>query len=361
MKKFLFRISLFVAAVIIVLELFFRVVCDPFYFYYVDSYSQKHDNIRDIYTGKATEHVDYLFIGSSRVIATISPAVFMQEDNGKIAIVAGRGFSTAGTHYLSLKHRLSKYPDYLKDAYVFIEYPGVGNVPSASYFDNKKSSVVYKTFTEGVPDMIMAHLTLADMNMALLKDFLKDDDNPLSAKMDMIGLFFSATYRNSALVKEKIVKLDAPLFQKETVKLADEGGIRTDQIDFVIQQALDTIAPSILEKELEELLTVENLNRSAFASLIELITQNGGEVFLYHVPVHSLGPITDERTLNGMKILEQWVESKSITVIENDKFVYSNDDFPDIWHLNIDRRDEFSYLLFQKLHEILSNQTICEQ
>ena len=355
MKKFLVRISLFVAVVLFVLELFFRVVCDPFYFYYIDSYSQNYDNLWDIYTGKKSEHVDYLFIGSSRVTATISPSVFMTEDSGKIAIVAGRGFSTAGTHYLSLKHRLSKYPDFLKDAYVFIEYPGVGNVPSASYFVNKKSSVVYKSYSDKAPDMIMAHFTLADMNITLLKNFLFNADNPLVAKMDMIGLFFSATYRNSALVKEKIIKLDVPLFKKENEKLTNEGGIRTDQIDFVIQQALDTIAPSALDKELMQLLTIENLNKSALASLIELITHNGGKVFLYHVPVHSLGPITDEKTLNGIKILEQWVDSKKITVIENDKFEYDNSDFPDIWHLSIDRRDEFSYLLFQKFHDILSN------
>ena len=358
MKKFLVRISLFVVVVFFILELLFRVVCDPFYFYYIDSYSQKTDNFRDIFTKKPTEHVDYLFIGSSRVTATINPSVFMREDSGKIAIVAGRGFSTAGTHYLSLKHRLSKYPDYLKNATVFIEYPGVGNVPSASYFVNKKSSVVYKTYSDEVPDKIMAHFSLADMNLALLKDFLMNADNPLSAKMTMAGLFFSSTYRNSALVKEKIIKLDTPFFQKESTNLTTEGGIRTDQIDFVIQQALDTIAPGALDRELSHLLTVENLNKSALASLIELIVQNGGNPILYHVPVHSLGPITDKRILNGIKILEQWVDAQKITVIENDKFTYSNSDFPDIFHLSINRRDEFSYLLFQKFQNI---QNTCEQ
>ena len=360
MKKFLFRISLFIAVVILVLELFFRIFVDPFYYYYIDAYSQKTDNIRDILTGKASEHVDYLFIGSSRVIATINPSVFMREDSGKIAIVAGRGFRTAGTHYLSLKHRLSKYPDYLKNAYVFVEFPGVGNVPSASYFFDKKTSVVYQTFTDNQPDMIMAHYTLADMNFALLKVFLLNSDNPLSAKLDMIALFFSAIHRNSSLIKEKMIKLDVPLFPKESDKLITEGGIRTDQLDFVIQQALDTIAPSALDRELALLLTYENLNKSAFASLIELITQNGGKLFLYRVPVHSLGPITDEKLIKGIKILEEWVDSKNITVIENDKFEYDNSDFPDIWHLSIDRRDEFSYLLYQKFHDILSNQNNIE-
>ena len=358
MKKFLVRISLFVVVVIVILELLFHAVCDPFYFYYIDSYSQKTEKIRDIFIKKPTEHVDYLFIGSSRVTATINPSVFMREDSGKIAIVAGRGFSTAGTHYLSLKHRLSKYPGYLKNASVFIEYPGIGNVPSASYFDNKKSSVVYKTFTEGVPDKIMAHFALADMNIALLKDFMLNPDNPLSAKMDMTGLFLSSTYRNSALVKEKIIKLDVPLFQKESKNLTSDGGIRTDQIDFVIQQALDTISTSILDRELSRLITTENLNKSALASLIELVIQNGGKPILYHVPVHSLGPITDKKTINAIKILEQWVDTQKLTVIENDKFIYSNEDFPDIWHLSIDRRDEFSYLLFQKFQEI---QKTCEQ
>ena len=354
MKKFLVRAVLFVAVVVVVLELFFRVVCDPFYFYYIDSYSRNYDNIRDIYTRKVSEHVDYLFIGSSRVTATITPSVF--EDGGKIAIVAGRGFSTAGTHYLSLKHRLAKYPDYLKNAYVFIEYPGVGNVPSASYFGGQKSSVVYKSYSDTHPDMIMAHFSLADMNFSLLKDFLQNPDNPFSAKIDMIALFFSSTYRNTALVKEKIVKLDVPLFQEEEEKLTTDGGIRTDQLDFVIQQALDTIAPSALDKELEQLLTLENLNKSAFASLIELITENGGEVFMYHVPVHALGPVTDKRTLNGISILKQWVDSKNLTVIENEKFEYDNSDFPDIWHLSIDRRDEFSSLLLENFNDILSHQ-----
>jgi len=59
---------------------------------------------------------------------------------------------------------------------------------------------------------------------------------------------------------------------------------------------------------------------SLFVTVVIFVLDNGGKVFLYHVPVYSLVPKIDKRNINGKKVLEQWVDSKKITVIENNKF-----------------------------------------
>ena len=50
-------------------------------------------------------------------------------------------------------------------------------------------------------------------------------------------------------------------------------------------------------------------------------------------------------------IFESWCEKNDIPIIHINKS-YSDSDFPDYWHLSIDKRDEFSLLLYNKILEL---------
>ena len=126
MKHFIIKTSLFLLIFFASLELISRLVIDPYYFFSINTYNvmPERQGFRDIFNLKPTEHVDYLFIGSSRVPATINPSLIMQQDRNKNAIVSGRGYMTEGIHYQALVNKLQKFPNYLKGAKeVFVEDP----------------------------------------------------------------------------------------------------------------------------------------------------------------------------------------------------------------------------------------------
>ena len=73
MKRFIIKLVLISFLFLLVAELVSRVVIDPYYYYTLDTYNLRKDkpSLSDIYKHEDTENVDYLFIGSSRVPATI--------------------------------------------------------------------------------------------------------------------------------------------------------------------------------------------------------------------------------------------------------------------------------------------------
>jgi hypothetical protein len=296
-----------------------------------------------------TKHVDYLFIGSSRVPSTINPKLFMEEDKGKIAVVAGRGYMPSGLHYLALKNKISKHPDYIKNANVFLEYPGA-SIYTESYDDVKFK--VYEPIVKtdkAMPNLIIPHLTLNSFF-----SFLAESQNSLSVKLETSLLFISSFYRTSAQIKEDFEKRNIPIFYNENGnKLATEGGIRNDNFVFAQNKAIEVA--KIEKKQIEdgELLSFKTLNSSVLAKLSDLIHESGGILYLYKMPLHSIQNqvYVSAKAHKNNKIFEEWLASKNIKVIYINDFKYNDVDFPDFWHLSIDRRDEFSKKLYNSFRE----------
>lgn len=352
MIKFLKKTLVFLFIVFLSIELLCRIIIDPIYFYKIDTYNikefsvSKHQKFLNAYSTKKTEHVDFLFIGSSRVPATINPNVIMQKDSTKTAIVAGRGYMTAGIHYQALKFRVSEFPDFLKNVSVLIEYPG--NSVFSEPFNEQQYRVYEPILSE---DKAMPHLLLPHLNFKSFRDYLNFSPNSLKVKADMIFLFFSSFYRSRSFVTETLNKMDTPLINKNRSLLSSDGGIRNDRIGTANKNAVSYAR--IQKKRLEDrqVMTIESLDSSSLAYFNKLIIENGGDLFLYKMPLHSLQSEvfqTEKEKINKI-VFEKWLNMNGITIIQNSNFKYDDSDFPDTWHLRKDRRDVFTNLLYEEL------------
>ncbi|MEO1349024.1 MAG: hypothetical protein AAFW84_09515 [Cyanobacteria bacterium J06635_15] len=326
-------------------EVVSRTLVDPIYFYSIDPY-----NLRDasgssqnkfsyIFSKKKIAQVDFLFIGSSRVAATINPRIFTQQNASHVTVVAGRGHTSSGIHYQALKNRLSEHPNYLRGAKVFIEYSG------SSQYDEPFRGEQFRV------DQKMPHLLLPYLDYQSLFEYVDKSPNSRQTKLNMIALFLSASYRSVPFVRENLQKLDVPVFNQSEQLIASDGGIRNDQTAMARAQAVASAKQKIEDSKNNPIITQKDLNQSTLAHLHELITQNGGQLFLYKMPLHSIQKqvYTSEKEISNQQIFEEWLCSKDIEIIYNQRFKYTDADFPDIWHLSQDKRDEFSALLYEDI------------
>jgi hypothetical protein len=348
MKKFILKSFYFLIIFFLIIEIFSRIIIDPFYFYYSDSYTLRFDKVSlKIFDLIQTNHVDYLFIGSSRVPATINPSVIMNESPDKIVIVGGRGYMTPGVHYQALVNRLAFYPNYLKNAVVCLEYPG-SDIYSSSFAED-----ILKVFEPQITgEKAMPHLLLPHLNKNSLWQFLNISKNSVSVKINMLMLYFISSYRTSIFIKEKFKLVDNVLpFIKSKQKLVSDGGIRNDNIDGAKQKALDVA--SIESKAIADnpLLTPDILNKSSLANINNIIKNHGGRLFLYRMPLNSIqkGIYNSIKAMQNKNTFEQWIVTQGITVLNVANFHYQDSDFPDTWHLAKERRDEFTKELYKEI------------
>lgn len=349
MKKFIVRTSIFLILFFACAELISRLIINPFYFYSIDSYNLKLDqfSFNEVYNFEKTEHVDYLFIGTSRVPAAINPAIIMEQDSGKVAIVAGRGYLTAGIHYQALANRILEFPDYLRGAEVFIEYPGP-DVYTDSFSEDKLK--VYEPILQ--TDEAMPHLLLPHLNFKSLIAFLRESNNSIPVKIDLVLQYCFSAYRTSIFIKEKAARLDDHLIFKETQQqLVSDGGIRNDNLDNVRQIAIDYAAFQVERINETPLLTFNDLDKCSLKSINNLIVENGGALYLFKMPLSSFHEYvySIDKSLQNKQIFEKWIASEGIQVITNNSFHYQDSDFPDIWHLSKEKRDEFTALLYDEI------------
>ena len=69
------------------------------------------------------------------------------------------------------------------------------------------------------------------------------------------------------------------------------------------------------------------------------------------MPLHSLlQKNTKQKKHKKSRVLEQWLKSKNIKIIDYDSFSFSDADFPDVYHLGKNRQEEFTLLLHDKLY-----------
>lgn len=353
MKKFLLKFGILFLVFFICFEIISRLFIDPIYFHFTNTYNLKQDvSIFTLLTtkrkmlNKQTKHVDYLFIGNSRIPATINSNLIMKKAKDKITIVAGRGYMTPGIHYQALKNKLSNYPNYLKESLVFIGYPGSG-----VYTDNFKESEL-KVFEPSGRRKAIPHLLLPHLTFKSLFIFLKRSRNSLKVKIRTVLLYTFSCYRTSAFIKGNFYKLNNSLiFTKKDAELVSSGGIRNDNLEAIRKKAIDVAQ---MKKKLiknKPLLTSSMLDNSSLCKLHKLITENGGKLFLYKMPLHSAQQNVHAsiQAIKNKKTFDNWLLSKNIQVIHNDKFEYQDKDFPDVTHLSKNRRNEFTNLMYENI------------
>lgn len=354
MKRFLIKTLSIAFIFFLILEVTTRFITDPLFFYNIRTYDvQKPLTLSSVYKKfEPTQHVDYLFVGSSRIPATINPQLFSKLSDG-IAINAGRGYMTPGIHYQALKNKISQYPDYLRDAIVVIEYAGSSTYDTPFKEDKLK---VYEPVIES--DRPAPHLLIPHLDFNSYVEFMRESENGNEVKTQLSFLYFSSTYRSSQFVNEKFHALNKPLFGNKKQDLTSEGGIRDDRIEFAQQKAL-TIAKQQKERIINSvLLTTEAIDNSSFAAIYKLIVENGGRVVLYNMPLHSIQKeiYTSKKARLNKEVFEDWLQTKNIPVLYTSNFEFSDNDFPDTWHLSKSRRDEFTTKLFEQIKLLLAEE-----
>lgn len=342
---------------LITMEIICRIIVDPVYFYRLNTYNykltdaSKLEKIRESYLGGKTNHVDLLFIGSSRVPATINKEIVEKLYPHKIAIVAGRGYMTSGVNYHAITNKIRESPDYLKNAVVLLEYPG------GAVYDENFLRERYKVFELSEPDEVaMPHLLLPHLKYKSFIQFLRNSPNSFRVKNEMVFLYFSSFYRSRSFVREIYKSLESPFIEKEEKRLVAEGGIRNEGISEARDLALFYAEQADMDLERSPNLTMEDLDQSCIAYLNRLIVNNGGRLILYKMPLHSIQDKISY-TDNGVKnrnVFDKWLSKNKIRVINLKEFEYSDGDFPDMWHLSIERRDEFTVKLCEELRNNLS-------
>ena len=351
MNIFLKRLFGYMLGILLFLEILTRVAIDPVYFYLTDTFNQhdksanKLSRIRYAFSSSIdTESVDYLFLGSSRVPATINPQKFV-ENTAEKAVVAGRGYAVFGVHYQGIKNRIKINPDYLKGTKVIVE------LAASTVYAEDSTEMIMKVHEatleseKNMPHLMIPHLSFED-----LIDYLKYSTNSFSVKTEMLLLYSSAFYRSIPFVRENLSNFDKPLFiKKKEEALTEDGGIRNDNINQVIAKAKELYKREALTKV--QPLTLNQLDQSALNALHQLVHENGGKLYLYRVPIHSLQKernATPSHQANA-KVFTAWLKSKDIQTLHVYDFQYEDSDFPDIWHLSKSRRDEFTL----KLREVM--------
>lgn len=354
MRYFLLRVCLFLFLLLAVVETISRLFIDPGYFSALDTYTVKFPNTakpKNI-EQKETTHIDFLFLGSSRVPATINPEKIMQESPDKIAVVAGRGYTTPGLIHQALSYKLKKYPGFLSGSMVFLEYPDIYEY--ANPFEQDK----FKVWERHQPgDKPMGHLILPYLDFPDLLSFMKESGNTLPVKMNVAMMFFISSYRTGFYVREKLQRskfntiIKLPVVDKN---FAETGGIRNDNIKNAKTMMRRTTNARKREILARPAFSFEMLSISSLSEIHQLITENGGALYLYKMPIstHQQAIFNNQKSIESRKTFELWLTERNIKIISNDSFHYDDSDFPDRWHLKENRRDEFTHLLYQSINQL---------
>ncbi len=331
-------------------ELFCKLLIDPIYFYLINTYNLKDKSapkckqIIHSFAAKQTAHADYLFIGNSRTASSVNPQIFMQKEPNKTTIVAGKGYTTPGTHYQAIKSKLAKFPEYLKNSLVFIQHTGNENYYQP--FDEGHLRVYEPSTTS---DQAMPHLLLPYLDYESFLIYEKQSTNSIQVKLSMAAIFFSSFYRSIPFITEQMHVFDKPLLKRQKALLTSDGGIRNDKISLVKEQAI-ALAKKQISKQ-KPAVTTEALDKSMLAYFNKIVTENGGRLSVYVVPMHSIQKriYTSQKERLNQKVFEQWLTMNDIPIIYNKNFKYADVDLPDVLHLSRERRDDFSLLLYQEI------------
>lgn len=353
MKDFVRKSLVFALVSLAVLEVLSRVFIDPFYFNFLNTYNEKKENTISFFPDSDTPHVDYLFIGSSRIPATINASLLSKLAGGATVVNAGRGLITPGIHYQAVTRKIENHPEYLRNANVFVETFGFGNFLNSFETDRLR---VYESFDEGMRDP-RPNLLLPHLDFKALVQFFKVSQNSFWVKLDMVFLQ-SSIYRSSQLINEKFNKTgDMRLLGTFEKSLTDEGGIRSNDLKYLSNRAR-IIAENEKERlRLEVPLSVDQLNKSTLWHFNKLVKENGGRLYLYEVPLHSIQKevYSSEKSELNKRIFDSWCKDHNIEIVSAHDFQYSDDDFPDIWHLGLNRRDEFTTKLYSSFQDRLQS------
>ena len=351
MKYFVKKTVLGLFVFLLFIEIFCRLFVDPVYYIATDIYAVKPASfgLKDFYTVNKPKHVDYLFMGSSRVSASIN--IHALDSLHIVAINAGKGYSTGEIQYYLLSRWVAQNPGFLKNAKVLLEYPD--DVPYKEKFNLGKDSA----FVPGISSDLnpMPQLLLPVMSFHGLMEFINSSNNNLRMKCQMVLLYGSSFYRVLPYLKEKMKQVLDALYRGKSynANMAEGGGVKVDllSVEHAKQQAVIYSETVLKEQKYGSPLTSINLDGSVLFQLNKLIKQYGGTLYMYDMPLHTMQKqlTATDFAKQSRKTFTEWTEKNGIPIIPLDGFQYSDADFPDFWHMSASRQNEFTLGLYKKV------------
>ncbi|MGC6431435.1 MAG: hypothetical protein ACON5F_10380 [Jejuia sp.] len=344
MKPFIIKIVKYFFIFYIVLEILSRIFVDPLFYFKLDTFRIQECKSIQCILNKSDDQPDYLFLGSSRVAALVNQDL-LSKLSEKHVVNSARGYMTPGIMIHALESKLRKNPDFLKNSKVFLEYYGQGSLTNLYKTDELK---VYESYTgkyTSQPQIMLPHINFSD-----LKDFWSISSNSYRVKLKLTFLYFSAAYRCGLFVNEKFNYADKVLYKGNT-NVSNSGGIRNDYIQSTIQFAKLSAKKEKQRILSEPLFTSELLDESSLAKLNELIRKNGGELVLFKIPLHSISKeiFNNHKSKINNQVFEEWLISKNINLIEPKNLHFKDQDFADILHINADKKDKYTYSLYDEI------------
>lgn len=296
--------------------------------------------------------LDVLFLGSSRVAASVDPTTF-----DSVATVAARrpvrsfnlgmGFSTFHELYFGLRH-LAQRGD-LKGRMVMIEAPG--GMPRHERWDDPW----YSGDTRTMLSRYMASKDVVDM----WKHADMSVPDKIFVSIDVLGGLQNNFWRLRIIALDRVrglLQKFGSLFRPRTEEVAaapaaelvfSRGGIRLDpsRIEAVRKAALEFAA-----KEYASPRPWTSWDSTVFRDIVDLVRANGGEIGLFEMPLctHLTKPFHSVPRVTGAREFLDFRERHHIGFTAVDT-TYPDASFPDLWHMGIPAALDFTHRLATKL------------
>ena len=345
MKTFFIKIIKYLFIFLIILEIVSRVFIDPLFYFALDTFRNKECKTIKCILEEPNDKPDYIFLGSSRVAALVNSKLLSDLTENKNVLNSARGYMTSGIMIQALKSKLTKKNDFLRNSKVFLEFYGQGSLTNLYVKDQLKVYESSTTKYTSQPQLILPYMNFSD-----LEDFWITSSNSWKVKVKLTILYFSASYRCALFMNEKFNYADKVLYKGQS-NVSESGGIRSDDIENTIQFAKISAAKEKQRILSEPYLTQEILAESSLSKLNNLIRENGGELVLFKIPLHSISKEifnTPKAKLNN-QVFKKWLNTQEINLIEPENFNYKDEDFLDILHINPDKKDEYTHSLHNQI------------
>ena len=345
MKTFFIKIIKYLFIFLIILEIVSRVFIDPLFYFSLDTFRNKECKTIKCILEEPNDKPDYIFLGSSRVAALVNSKLLSDLTENKNVLNSARGYMTSGIMIQALKNKLRKKTDFLRNSKVFLEYYGQGSLTNLSVKDQLKVYESSTTKYTSQPQLILPYMIFSD-----LEDFWITSSNSWKVKVKLTILYFSASYRCALFMNEKFNYADKVLYKGQS-NVSESGGIRSDDIENTIQFAKISAKKEKQRILSEPYLTQGILAESSLSKLNNLIRENGGELVLFKIPLHSISKEifnTQKSKLNN-QVFKKWLNTQKISLIEPENCNYKDEDFLDILHINPDKKDEYTHSLYNQI------------
>jgi len=310
--------------------------------------------------------VDFIFIGSSRVGAAIDSDIFQGRISALLgkkvtAINLGHGYTTIQLHYLGMRNLLRKFPRSFQNLTVFVEAPGdMANIKYNTHWDGE-------WVLKEQPQILVPFLIPSDM-----KSFLMKSSDSFASKTYVAFKYYLGKFkiiRSRERIKEKIdswgiEELDQ-FFQKlfrihppddrKKMDLASTGGIQTNPR---LQERVRATAINFTNELLQGQGELGKWDNTVMDDFIRLIHSYNGRVIFFDMPSSSpflnvfSKKVHQAQRADFYSLLPGW---KSCVL--HPDFRYSDEDFPDYWHLRRSRAEEFSTRLAESYYNFLKTKS----